>query len=178
MILPFLLAACGASPARKTPPSSSARQTPDSTGAPSSEHTSAANTLTVSGHSAKYTGPITSAFRSAKPDITIAPVSGAAAGADWQQAFRACFAVGKPGCVATGSAVIALGTVDGPSGYPSPSGNLFDHSAAFVITWDAGPCTTTTAPRCRVVDIVPTDTYAVTYAFEIAATTQPPVGAG
>jgi hypothetical protein len=132
--------------------------------------------MTVAGHPARYTGVLSGPFHFTPPGITLAALSDRAVAtkADWQRAFRACFQTGRPGCVATRGATVALGTADGPAGFPSPSGKLFDHSPAFVITWDPGTCTTIAATQCRVVDIVPTASYTVTYAFEISATAKPP----
>jgi hypothetical protein len=132
--------------------------------------------VTVSGHSATNTGQLNHAFILARPAITLGPVRiKPAATPDWQKAFRACFGP-TVGCVTTGNATVALATANGPSGFPSGSGNLFDQSVVFVITWDPAPCVKFSAPRCRVVDIIPTKTYSLTYAFEIGSTVDPPIG--
>jgi hypothetical protein len=95
------------------------------------------------------------------------------ASGDWRRAFHACF---KPaGCVPTGEATVSIADVTGPSGYPTPSGNLFDSAPVFVVVWQpSSKCVTVPAPSCRVVDLIPLSTYKVTYAFQVASTVATP----
>jgi len=133
-------------------------------------------TAIVSGHSATYSGQVRRAFHFSKPAIVFGPVvSSTGTTLDWRKAFHSCFGT-VTGCVTTGDATVALATATGPGGFPSASGDLFDHSVVFVITWSPGPCITIAEPKCRVVDIVPTSTYRLTYAFEIDSRLNPFVG--
>ena len=120
----MLLAACGTSSGHTARSSSTSATPPAPTTSriTSPDHAVAPSTLTVTGHSATYTGQLDRTFHFTTPGITLGPVSSSSVpNPDWQRAFHVCFGTVVV-CVATGSATVALATANGPADSRPPAG--------------------------------------------------------
>jgi len=130
----------------------------------------------VDGHSAHFTGPLDHVVIYGPQQMKFQqPPANASMPMDWKSAYRTCFS-GATRCAATGDATIALAVATGPPGYPRRSdptdmtGNAYNHTLVYVITWDPAPCVTgqVSASLCHVVDLVDARSRRPAFAIEIA----------
>ncbi len=140
--------------------------------APAAPAAPEASPTTVEGHTARYDGPLTTRVRHDPPGLVLdPPPAGARPDVTWSDAYAHCFGPGAV-CVPTGDAEVGLAVVTGPADAVIGSRTIFDHTLAYVVTWDPGACYVRDAEACRLVNLltarqagkVPAGT--VLYAFE------------